>query len=1309
MTRRHVTDFSRWPSLNLEGNLIAPAMLSKISSRDAPEQNPEDYSVRKGLTLREEISTAFRVGQSHYKDFAEANTPSQANTMRFVHAFLAEVFAFNGNTENDGRASLIIDKRVPVVVVPPVESLDQRSQFLSSDQARSPSLALQDHLSDPDKGAWGLATNGNLIRLMRDNASMTRPAFIEANIEQMFLNEDISSFSTLWLTIHRSRFGFASRPATECTLETWRNAGAAEGEVVRERLSGQVKEVLGVVGSGFLEANPHMRKRLKSGELEIIDWFNELLRLVYRLIFIMVAEDRNLLHLQGKKSKKSSAVELYEDGYSLKHLRKKCTHRSSWNSHFDIYEGLKIVFRSLSDGEDRLGLSALGGLFEKAGLPVIGAAHLPNFSIMEAIYKLSWLPDRKYGITPINWRAMETEELGSVYESLLELQPQLSDDGLTLAFASDAVETKGSQKKVTGSYYTPDSLVQQLLDSALDPVLDSIENGNENPTEAMLDISVIDPACGSGHFLLGATRRIATRVARLKKDGNPTPSDYRNALRDVARRCIFGVDLNPMAVELAKVALWIETVSPGLPLGFLDGQIRCGNAFLGLFDTGALESGIPGIAYKPLTGDLKSTCAHYKRINDDMASGQGWFDFVSGENIMPTVSPIAKKLSNFRTMTESSIKETNMRAKKLSEIEDSDEFVQLTNASNLYVSAFLMKKDHDPNDSSLDYRIPTTEDVWKAMGNRKIADELTKSLAAARNARALHWPVIFSDIMESGGFDVVIGNPPWERIKLEEVQYFAARHPGIARAPNADVRKKMIEALKDSTIESERSLYQKFMKAKRTSEAISEFVHVPEKHSGRFPYSGRGDVNTYLLFAELFSQIARENGRAGIIVPTGIATDATSAPFFGWMVNNNRLASLFDFENRKGIFPNIHKSTKFSLVTVGKSENKMQFAFFLTDPSGIFESERNFTLTSDQIASINPNTNTAPVFRSRKDAELAAKVFSNVPVLINDTQRLDGNPWGVRYVRMFDMAVDAVFFRTATNLEENEYDRVEELWIKGDTRYVPLYEAKMIHQFDHRFGDAITLKSRPKSTPWPRFDKNAPDLKRREATPWYWVEESEYMNRKLKKTDKDYWISFRSITNVTNERTVIASVLPSVALSGKLPALATSLSAEMDAVLLGLLNSLVVDYCARLKVGGTDLALHYIKQFPVLPPNYFTEPKLSFVVPRVAELTYTSYSLEPFARDLGFEQPPFDWDDIRRAELRADLDAFFARAYGLDREDLRYIIDPADVMGDDYPSETFRGLKRNEMRDFGEFRTQRLVLAAWDRLESSGEFARMDM
>lgn len=613
MARRPVTDLSAWPSVILEGNLIPPAMLARIDERAAPEQSPEDYGVRKGLTLREEISTAFRVGQSHFDAFSKLSNPSADATRRFIKAFLKETFGFDDVEEGEGLIALFAGgQRIPVIVVPlDEERLDRRSATLSVDRSRSPAFALQDYLNEEDDALWGLATNGAVIRLMRDNASLTRPAFIEADLAQIFSNEDAASFGLLWLLIHRSRFGNEGAPATDCALERWRETGTKEGEVARDRLAAQVKLALNILGSGFLEANPDLAKKLSSGEQNLTEWFNELLRLVYRLIFLMVAEDRNLLH---PKVSRAEARQLYADGYSLAHLRAQCFRGATWDRHHDRFEGVKVVFRSLAYGQEALALPALGGLFSADMLLSLEGARLRNRAFMEALYRLSWLKG-KTGMAPVNWRAMETEELGSVYESLLELQPQLGEDGRTLVFASDAAEQKGNQRKTTGSYYTPDSLVQALLDTALDPVLDKTETEADDPEAALLNLSVIDPACGSGHFLLAAARRIATRVARIRADGTPAQEDFRHALRDVARSCIHGVDRNPMAVELTKVALWIETVDPGLPLGFFDAQIRCGDALLGVFDLGVLEEGIPDAAYKPLTGDDKDVAKYYREKN----------------------------------------------------------------------------------------------------------------------------------------------------------------------------------------------------------------------------------------------------------------------------------------------------------------------------------------------------------------------------------------------------------------------------------------------------------------------------------------------------------------------------------------------------------------------------------------------------------------------------------------------------------------------------------------------------------------------
>ncbi|WP_137113284.1 N-6 DNA methylase [Mesorhizobium sp. GR13] len=1293
MARKPISDMSAWPSLSLEGNLIAPAMIAKIDQRDAPEQAPEDYAVRKGLTIREEISTAFRVGQSHFDAFAKLDAPSQDATRRFVTGLFKETFGFDDLAPATAPLAMIASGRVPMVVVPPSETLDRRSPTLSVDRSRSPAFALQDYLNDSEEALWGIVTNGTHLRLMRDNASLTRPAYIEADLAQIFSTEDIASFAALWLLIHRSRFGAADTPATDCPLERWREAGSREGEAARDRLADQVQIALKVLGSGFLQANPELAAKLKSGEVNLTAWFNELLRLVYRLIFLMVAEDRNLLH--PAKSKAEARV-LYAEGYSLAALRKQCYRAATWDKHQDRYEGIKIVFRALAHGQEALALPALGGLFAEDRLPHLETARLRNRAFMEALYRLSWLAD-KTGMVPVNWRAMETEELGSVYESLLELQPQLGDDGKTLVFASEAAEQKGNQRKTTGSYYTPDSLVQALLDTALDPVLDKTEAEADDPAKALLKLSVIDPACGSGHFLLAAARRIATRLARIRAEGTPSLADFRHALRDVARCCIHGVDRNPMAVELTKVALWIETVDPGLPLGFFDAQIRCGDALLGVFDLQVLQDGIPDAAYKPLTGDDKETAKYYLKANRDATAGQGGFDFGTGQASMPAMKPLALDFSGFRDLPEDTVEQIGAKAKRFKELRKGQTFVRAKAAADLYVAAFLLPKVGGAPAGASARSVPTTEELWMALNQGKMRQAMVEAPKAARNARALHWPLEFPDVMQRGGFDVVLGNPPWEVMQLGEEEYFSSRKPEIAALSGA-ARKRAIANLE----RDDPATFADFNRDKRQFEAVNDFA----RESGRFDLTARGKVNTYGLFAELFASLARE--RAGIIVPTGIATDASTAPFFAHLVDQRRLAQLVDFENRAKLFPAVDSRMKFALLTLGRDEAAAQFAFFLTAPAQMADPERNFTLSPADIAAINPNTKTAPVFRSRSDAELTAKVYRNAPVLIDESKGRAGNPWGVAFRQgLFNMTSDSGLFRTASQLASDGFSRDGSNWRRATQCFVPLFEAKMIHQFDHRW--AGYAENGEDSADADEAQKRNPEW---EPAPRYWVLDGEVADRLAQKGWKRKWLmGWRDITNATNERTVIAGVFPRVGVGNNLPLMffGEAVDPRKLGALIGSLSSISCDYATRFKVGGTHLNFFIYQQLPILPPDFYTEPRLAFITPKVLELTYTSHSLAPFARDLGHDGPPFAWDEDRRALLRADLDAFYARAYGLTRDELRYILDPADVKGPDYPSETFRVLKEKEIRQHGEYRTRRLVLAAWDRMEANGEFTAMGM
>jgi hypothetical protein len=1426
MARKPVTDMSAWPSLTLEGNLIAPAMIASIDRRQAPEQTEMDYRIRKGLTIREEISTAFRVGQAHFDAFAEVQNPSVEAARRFARAFLAETFGFDDLAAVDGVISFLAGGRVPIVVVPPAEDkLDRRSPTLSTDRSRSPAFALQDYLNDSDDALWGLVTNGAVIRLMRDNASLTRPAYIEADLAAIFTNEDAASFAVLWSLIHRSRFGAAGAPVTDCVLERWRDVGAREGEAARGRLADQVELALKVLGSGFLEANPGLAARLKSGDVNLTEWFNELLRLVYRLIFLMVAEDRNLLHPEMAKPE---ARKLYVQGYSLAALRAQCVRRVVWDKHYDRYEGIKVVFRALAHGEDALSLPALGGLFAADMLPHLETARLRNRSSMEALYRLSWLSD-KTGMVPVNWRAMKTEELGSVYESLLELQPQLGDDGKTLVFASEAAEQRGNQRKTTGSYYTPDNLVQLLLDTTLDPVLDEREAQAADPAAELLDLTVIDPACGSGHFLLAAAGRIATRVARHRTGGISSAADFRHALREVACRCLFGVDRNPMAVELTKVALWIEALEPGRPLAFFDAQIRCGDSLIGVFDRTMLREGLPDEAYKPLTGDDKELSRRYARLNKeqrDRAKGHPQLF----ENWSPP-KVLAERDHQLKEMAQDDLASVEAKAQGFEAMRDSEDWRRLKTASDLYISAsfymaaFFTRKEAGATGVDV---MPLTEHVWRAAGGEAPAKHLRDGAKlTSEKVGAFHWFIEFPEIMErDGGFDVVIGNPPWERIKLQEQEFFAASSPAIAKAPNKAERQKLIDALERADPDSaDGRLWRDFVFAKRTAEAASEFA----RSSGRFSLTGRGDVNTYALFAELFLRLAKTTGRAGVVVPTGIATDSSTSQFFGYLVQSRKLQSLYSFYEIRGWFKGTDDRKSFCIICMGSQSDAAEFCFDIKSISELEHPERCFELTEAEIARINPNTKTAPVFRSRADAELTAKLYDRAPVLIEERPENEGgdiNPWGITFQTMFHMSGDSSFFRTPAQMEADGWQRDGVDWVRataaGAERRVPLYEAKMIHHFDHRwatFGAGAsddeegardcTLAEKQNSNfePSPRYwvpeeevilraarvpsalksavrlargeggkgrrkaDADAQESARsaalkalvtwlagaipvlegypaREADIFRLLGRAQDWRRALKTSPERFlldpktlaagaeiqreaplrhaditliadgpkdalilaellieakqprWLmGWRDIALRSVERTVIASVFPRAGVGHTMPIFFLSGGADLAAAHLAMWLSLTFDFIARLSIGGTHLTYSYLKQFAALPPSTFANDDLEFIRPRVLELTYTSHAMKPWAEDLGYSGQPFVWDDDRRTQLRAELDVFFARKYGLTEDELQYVLDPARAKGADYPSETFRVLKEKENRLYGEYRTERLVLEAWKRME----------
>ncbi|MEY2117169.1 N-6 DNA methylase [Rhodanobacter sp. FW106-PBR-R2A-1-13] len=555
-------------AITIEGGLLPAEWLANIASLKAPQQSVTDYGVPRGLNLRDELGRYWRIAEAHWADFAAARAraeDSQALARRFMVNLFRDVFAAS-DIQTHAEPTLIGEHhypiaasaregRLPLIVAAAGQRLDERDRrYGDHNRQRSAFGLLQDYLNAADHALWGVASNGLLLRLARDNASLTRPAWIEADLERIFTEERFADFSLLWLLMHASRFGDADTLPQQCPLEVWREASKQQGTRARDQLRQGVEAALQALGQGFLAdaTNEPLRQALASGQLSAQSYFQQLLRLVYRLIFLLTVEERGLLHPHEADP---YAVQLYADGYSLRRLRERARRRRAWDRHADLWQSLKPVFVGLAHGEPLLALPALGGLFATDQCLHLDPATLGNSALLQAVFKLGWMHSAG-SLGRINWRDMGPEELGSVYESLLELVPQISSDGHRFGFAS-ADESRGNARKTSGSYYTPDSLVQELLDSALEPVIRQRLAGATDPQAALLSITVCDPACGSGHFLLGAARRLATHLAQLRAQGTPSGDDFRHALRDVIAHCIHGVDRNPMALELARMSLWL--------------------------------------------------------------------------------------------------------------------------------------------------------------------------------------------------------------------------------------------------------------------------------------------------------------------------------------------------------------------------------------------------------------------------------------------------------------------------------------------------------------------------------------------------------------------------------------------------------------------------------------------------------------------------------------------------------------------------------------------------------------------------------
>ncbi|WP_225799133.1 Eco57I restriction-modification methylase domain-containing protein [Streptomyces sp. NK15101] len=1326
------------------GGLLPSDMLLRIAeARNLPGTKPADYGLPASVPVRNEAERAWEYLKPLWRDLRAAlpsdpatGAPAADPTGRAGTDWLAQLFRkldFGALTEV-GAAGIPADsdpeKRFPVShrhgpalvhQVPWNQELDKRP---AAGQV-PPQSMVQDCLNRTEAHLWAIVTNGRRLRLLRDSSSFSTAAYVDFDLEALFDGELFSEFVLLYSLLHASRFTVPEGTAASgCWLEKWRAEAVTSGTRALDQLRLGVQNALTVLGTGFLRHPDNTALRENTDPKALRD---ALLRLVYRLLFVFVAEDRGAL-LDGKPE--DPRREVYERYFSSARLRERARRRQG-TAHGDQYEALRIVLEALGTegGRPELALPGLGGLFSRSETDApLDGLKLSNESLLSAVRHLAQVRDpgaRRW--RPVDYRHLDAEELGSVYESLLELEPKHSATDRSF----ELVEVAGNSRKTTGSYYTPSSLIECLLDTTLDPVIDdAVKRGEQRATAAgrpdpaddivdeLLSLTVCDPACGSGHFLVASARRIAKRVASVREH-NPEPTDgaMRHALREVVARCIYGVDLNPMAVELAKVSLWLEAMEPGKALSFLDAHVKHGNGLIGATPK-LLAGGVPDDAFKPIEGDDKKHASVLVKRNKAQRGGQD--ELLFDTEPLPGNERYAVELAAITGAPAESLEDVHAQEAAYRVYVESSAYVQDLHAADAWCAAFVWPKHAGAPEAP-------TDQVFRALRGRdqaSVPDATHQQILELRDQyRFFHWHLEFPEVFAvpesgagvqagtgwAGGFDAVVGNPPWERVKLQELEFFAQRDPRIAEAKTSAARKRLIAELRDDRDGA--YLYTEFEAAKRRAEGESHFLRT----SARFPLTGRGDINTYAVFTETDRTLTGPRGRTGVIVPTGIATDTTTQLFVRDIVTNGQLTALYDFENEDKVFPEVHNQMRFCLFMLrgsGSLHEPIRMVFKVRQPEQI--ADRSYLLAAEDILTMNPNTGTCPVFSHKRDADITLGIYRRMPVLINEAGEADQNPWDIGFMTMFHMSNESDLFRPFAQDNESFDDLLKTGWalegnalVRGEERLLPLYEAKMLHHYDHRFStyENATEKQLNKGT-LPRFTMEQHQDASAVPLPRYWVPEQDVPTGEVDKNgkpimepgvrsrlaargwDRNWLMGWRDITNKSNERTLITALAPAHGFGNSF-FLALPTRPEQAPLLAAVWSSMVCDYAVRQKIGGTHLTYGYMQQVPVPTPDQLA-PHTEFIAPRVLELTYTATDMTPFARDLNDTGAPFIWDTDRRAVIRAELDALFFHLYGINRDDTAYILD------------TFNVTRDNDIKAHGEYRTKNLILAEYDRMATEG-------
>ncbi len=1183
---------------------------------------------------------------------------------------------------------------------------------------------------------WGILTNGAQWRLYFAGARSVSEQFFEIDLARVLnlpgYNDDLfalpESVRRHWLKVFALMFRREAFLPTEEHSRTFHERSMDEGRRYEERVTDSLYEQI------FQDEQKQDKQKeapifpqllaaivAAAPDAPLPEVREAVLVILYRLLFILYAEDRNLLPVRDDR---------YDD-YGLRNkvrdeVGRRMDSRDTFSESFTNYwSAFDNLCRAIDGGDASIGLPPYnGGLFDPERTPLLDRIRLSDQIMANVIDALSF-EKTPQGRRYINYRDLGVQQLGSIYERLLEQEPVFVESDIEVRLSPFA-------RKGSGSYYTPDDLVGLIIEETVEPLIrirkdafgafvsDSSpdmrmeELERLDPAEKILELKICDPAMGSGHFLVNLVDYLADRVieamadaeaevegyasplneriagirktilARAGKDDwriDPAQLDDRNIIRRmVLKRCVYGVDKSPMAVELAKVALWLHTFTVGAPLSFLDHHLRCGDSLFGSWVRAGIDK----------AGTEASLFLHEP---------------------IRRATAAASPMQEVESLTDAEIAEAHESAERFTEVGEStkplDAFLSLLDAlewlnprskeDKAALRFYYLGQFGDPVEIALrNIEVPKSNSE-----SVRFSGLLEKALLLIDEERFLHWQVAFPGVWSEwestereGGFDAVIGNPPWDRVKLQQVEWFAARRPEIARAARASDRKRMIANL----VEEEDPLARDFAEAGERAMTAARMA----RSCGDYPLLSRGDVNLYSLFVERAMSLVKPEGMIGLLTPSGIASDKTAARFFKGVATEGRLKALYDFENKKIFFPDVHASFKFCVFVASPSQIKesAKCAFYLHNVSELktTDSKRCFSLSAEDFASVNPNTGTAPIFRTERDAELTTAIYDRLPVLVDRSSGEEAKAWPVKYSTMFHMTNDSNLFRTREELEENEG-----AWAIGGNLYqsdagdwVPLYEGKMVQAFDHRAAQVVV---NPENRHRPAQPQPATLTQHKDPNwlpaPQYWIPASECSWP----SEQNWILGFKEITAPTNIRTLIAALFPAVAFGNKVPILKPETAERDEWLLAANLNATILDFVTRQKVQGQTLNLFIVEQLPVVPPETYeivrfgTKTAGEIVCDAVLELTYTAHDMAPFARDMGHVdeegdvRPPFVWDEERRLHLRAKLDAVFFHLYGVtDRDDVRYIYS------------TFPIVEREETKAYGDYRSRDLCLSFMNSL-----------